>query len=390
VTTQRSDFLILGGGIAGASAGFFLAGRGTVTLLETEDTPGYHATGRSAALFTEYYGNACIRALTRASRAFFENPPPGFAEHPLLTPRGVVAVARDDDEAEFEAALERGRAISPLTREIDAAEVARLCPIVRPGSFARALHRPIVMDVDVHAAHSGFLRGLRAHGGRVVTSAPARAIGREDGVWLVETPVGRFAAPILVNAAGAWADEVAAMAGVAAIGLVAMRRTAITFDPPAGLDPSGWPMVTDIGESIYVKPEGGRLLASPCDETPVPPSDVQPDEIDVATAADRVGTLTTVAIRRIVHKWAGLRSFVADRTVVVGEAPDAPGFFWLAGQGGYGVQTAPAVARAAAALATGEPLPDEVACLGITAADLSPARLISGRAQRQDHDRDGT
>lgn len=388
--TCRSDFLVLGGGIAGASAGFFLAGRGTVTLLEAEDAPGYHATGRSAALFTEYYGNTRIRALTRASRAFFENPPPGFAEHPLLTPRGVVTLAAEGSEAGFEAMLEQGRSISPLTREIGAAEVARLCPAVRPGSFVRALHKPIVMDVDVHGAHHGFLRGLRARGGLVVTSAPTRSIGRRNGAWTAETPAGRFEAPVLVNAAGAWADEVAMAAGVAPIGLVAMRRTAITFDPPPGMEPSGWPMVIDVGDTVYMKPEGGRLLASPCDETPMPPSDVQPDEIDVATAADRIEALTTIAVRRVVHKWAGLRSFVADRTVVVGEAPDAPGFFWLAGQGGYGVQTAPAVARVAAALATGEPLPDDVAHLGITAADLSPARLSAGRAPREDQDRDGT
>jgi D-arginine dehydrogenase len=269
--THRSDFLVLGGGIAGASAGFFLAGRGTVTLLEAEDTPGYHATGRSAALFTEYYGNAHIRALTRASRTFFETPPPGFAEHPLLTPRGVVTLAAEGDEAEFEAMLEQGRSISPLTREIDATEVARLCPAIRPGSFARALHKPVVMDVDVHAAHHGFLRGLRARGGRIVTSAPTRSIERRNGVWAVETPAGRFEAPLLVNAAGAWADEVALTAGVTPIGLVAMRRTAITFDPPEGMDPSGWPMAVASSPPPATRRPYRRATSSRTRSTSQPP-----------------------------------------------------------------------------------------------------------------------
>ena len=379
MTTASSDFLILGGGIAGASAGFFLAEHGSVAVLEAEDAPGYHATGRSAALFTEYFGNRCIRALTTASRPFYEAPPAGFAEHPLLTPRGVVMLAPAGVEDRFAASLaeaSRDPTIPPL-HEIGPDEVQRLCPAVRRGWYGRALHKPAAMDVDVHGAHHGFLRGLRSRGGRVVTGAEAREIARDrgDGQWRVSTPSGTFAAKLLINAAGAWADAVAELAGVRPVGLSAMRRTAFTFDPPAGIEVASWPMVTDLDDTFYVKPEAGRLLASPCDETPMPPCDVQPDEIDVATAAARGEEVTTLTIRRVTHRWAGLRTFVRDRTVVVGEAPDAPGFFWLAGQGGYGIQTAPAVARACAALAIKGRLPADLARLGITEAELSPARF---------------
>jgi D-arginine dehydrogenase len=375
-----SDFLILGSGIAGASAGYFLSGHGRVTLLEGEDAPGYHATGRSAALFTEYYGNRTIRALTRASRAFFEAPPDGFADRPLLHPRGTLTLARPGTEDRFEEMLADARGVCVQASEIGTREALALCPALRPEWFARALHKPDVMDIDVHGLHHAFLRGLKAAGGRIVTGARVVTIDFRDGLWRVGTAAGAIhAARVLVNAAGAWADEVAGLAGLPPAGIVPMRRTAFTFDPPAGEEVARWPMVIDMDDSFYFKPEAGRLLVSPCDETPVPPSDAQPEEIDVATGAARVEESTILKVRRITHRWAGLRSFAADRSPVAGESGEAPRFFWLAGQGGYGIQTAPAMGRVCASLVMSGSLPADVAALGVTAACLSPDRLAPDR-----------
>ncbi len=356
-----SDFLILGGGMAGASAGFFLADHGSITLLEKEDALGYHSTGRSAALFTENYGSPPIRALSVGTRPFLEAPPTGFTDHPLLGPRGVMMLALPSEDAAFAAALAEGRKTAPELRETGMDEALRLCPALRPGRFARAMVEPTAMDMDVHAIHQGFLRGLRAKGGTVVTGAASDGLAYRDGLWHVRTPVGEFTARVLINAGGAWADEIADLAGVRRIGLVPKRRTAFTS--------------ADLGESFYFKPEAGRILASPADETPMPPCDVQPDEIDVATAAARVEEATTLTIRRITHKWAGLRSFVADKTPVVGFDPAAPGFFWLAGQGGYGIQTSAGMGRLACALATSGEVPADLAKLGVRKRDLAPERL---------------
>jgi D-arginine dehydrogenase len=287
-----------------------------------------------------------------------------------------MVVAPPGSEAPFAAALEQGRRYVPSIHRIDGAEAQRLCPVLRLEWLGEALYEPEAMDLDVHAIHQGYLRGLRAKGGEVICDAGATAIARRDGAWAVATPAGRFAAPILVNAAGAWADEVATLAGVRPVGLVPKRRTAATIDPPEGQDPARWPMVIDLAESFYVKPESGRLLISPADETPMPPCDVQPDELDIAIAAERVETATRLAIRHIRRKWAGLRSFVRDKTPVVGPAPDAEGFIWLAGQGGYGIMTSPAMGRATTGLVTAGELPADLTVLGLRAADLLPDRLF--------------
>ncbi|HTZ77481.1 MAG TPA: FAD-binding oxidoreductase [Stellaceae bacterium] len=371
-----TDFLIIGGGIAGASAGYFLAERGRVTLLEREDALGYHSTGRSAALYTETYGNAAIRALTIASGPFFRSPPPGFAEHPLLTPRGVIVAAPAGAEARFQAALAEARRHGPTIRVLTPDEARALCPVLRTDWLAFAFHEPDAMDMDVHAIHQGYLRGLRSRGGEVVTSAEVSALQRRNGVWEVETRAGRHRAPIVINAAGAWADEIARLAGVRPIGLVPKRRTAFVIELPAGtIGP--WPLTVDVDETLYFRPEAGHLLVSPADETPVPPCDVQPEEIDVALAAERLETRTTLKVSRIVRRWAGLRSFVRDKTPVVGHASEAPGFVWLAGQGGYGIQTSAAMGRSAAALATGDELPRDLTARGLKAADLLPDRLYT-------------
>jgi D-arginine dehydrogenase len=369
-----TDFLILGGGMAGASAGYFLADHGGVVLLEKEDAPGYHTTGRSAALFTENYGPPTIRALTVGTRPFLESPPGGFTEHPLLGPRGVLLLAKPGQEARFAKDLASGRMTAPSLREIGEAEALALCPVLRRGWFSRAMHEPTAMDMDVNAIHQGFLRGLRAKGGRIVTGAEPSSLIRREGLWHAATPAGDFAAPVLVNAGGAWADEIAMMAGVRPVGLVPKRRTAFTFDPPEGT-PASLPLTIDLDDTFYFKPESGRILASPVDETPMPPCDVQPEEIDVATCAARIEEATVMTIRRILRKWAGLRSFVADGVPVVGFDDAVPGFFWLAGQGGYGIQTSAGMGRLAAALATSGEVPADLARLGVRKEDVGAARL---------------
>lgn len=371
---QSADILIVGAGIAGASVAYHLAPEARVVLLEREAQPGYHATGRSAALYSETYGNACVRAISSASRAFYLNPPAGFAEHPLLTRRGSMVVAGPQQRDQLRLAYEEARALVPGVEWLDAGQIAQRVPVLKAEAASWAMLEPDSMDMDVHAIHQGFLRGMKAGGGQLVCDAEVLSIGRVGGVWQIETPAGNFAAPIVINAAGAWCDMIAAMAGVAPVGLVPKRRTAFTFAAPAGIDISAWPLVIDVDEQFYFKPDAGVLLGSPANEDPVPAQDVQPEELDVAIAADRIETATTLQVGRVLRKWAGLRSFVADKTPVVGYAADTDGFFWLAGQGGYGIQTAPALGRIAAALVQRRSLPPDIAAFGVRAADLSPER----------------
>lgn len=380
-----SDFLVLGGGIAGASAGYFLAAAGSVRLLEMEQLPGYHSTGRSAALFSEYYGGRVVRALTAASRPFFTAPPPGFAR-PLVSPRSVLALCPPGGKDRFAEALADGRSAPVPVREIGAAEVQRLCPVVRRGWYSRAMLKPAAMDIDVDALHQGFLRGIRARGGRVATSARVRGLTRDGGLWRAVTDSGEYRAPVVVNAAGAWADELAGLAGVPRVGLVPRRRTAFLIDAPpepAGPAAAGWPMVADVTETFYLRPESGGLLISPADATPVPPGDARPDDLDIAVGAARVEAATTLEIRHIRRSWAGLRSSVTDDVPVIGESPGAPGFFWLAALGGYGIQVAPAAGRLVAELATAE-LDTGAQADGCRLPGIDPAQLAPGRAQPAD------
>lgn len=372
--TETCDFLVIGGGIAGASAGYELAKHGRVILAEKESQPGYHTTGRSAALFAEGYGNAPIRALTRASRAFFEAPPEGFTEAPLLTPRGAMIVATAEQMPILEKAYEETRATLPGVEWLDAAGVLRRAPVLREGYAVAGFYNEGERDMDVNAIHQGYLRGIRAAGGQIVTDAEITGLAREGDGWRVETRAGSFSAAVVVNAAGAWADEIAALAGVAKVGLQPKRRTAFTFDAPDGMDVHALPAVVDAEENWYFRPESGRLMGSPADEIDSPPCDAQPDEMDIAIAVDRIEQATIFQIRRLASRWAGLRSFVADRTMVAGFAPETKGFFWLAGQGGYGIQTAPAMGRLTASLATGNGLPADIAGFGVSAADLAPDR----------------
>lgn len=375
--TDRFDVVIIGGGIAGAGAGYELARAGKkVVLLERESQPGYHTTGRSAALFAETYGNAPIRALTVASRDFLMNPPAGFAAVPILTPRGALHIGNTAQAAELDTKFEDMRKLVPSVRRLGAAETQSLMPILKPEAVSGgALAEPDAMDIEVHALHNGLLRGMTAAGGQMVTDAEVTGLSQAGADWQVESSKGVFTAPVVINAAGAWSDVIAGMAGVKPVGLKPKRRTAVTFDPPNGTDIHGWPMVIDADEQWYFKPDAGRILLSPCDETDSEPTDAQPDEMDIAIAVDRLETVSSLQVRRLAAKWAGLRSFVEDRTVVCGFDREKQGFFWLSAQGGYGIQTSAAMARVAGALAQGRGLPQDVADLGVTEQDLSPSRL---------------
>ncbi len=370
------EIVVVGAGMAGASAAYALALAGRrVALLERESLPGYHSTGRSAAVYTRAYGNAVIRGLTAAGKSFFDAPPPGFADVPLLLPRGVMFIGHAGQREALAEAAEAARRFVPEVALIEGSAARTLVPILRQDYVAGAVLEPEARDIDVNTLHQGFLRGLKAAGGALLCDAEVCALSRVGDDWRIETKAGALRAAVVVNAAGAWCDEMADLAGVARIGLVPKRRTAIIFAVPPSLAVDDWPAVIDVMENFYFKPDAGRLLGSPADETPVPPSDVQPEELDVAIAADRIQQVTTVEIRRIERKWAGLRSFVADKTPVVGFDPAVPGFFWLAGQGGYGIQTAPALARVVAGLITEGQIPGDIEASGVTATALSPGRL---------------
>lgn len=367
-----ADFVIVGGGIAGSSVGAELAPFGATIVVEREAQPGYHSTGRSAAIYSSLYGPPLVRALTRASRAFLEQPPSGFADTPILGPRGVLFVG----PADARHALEMMRAdpeFDACARVLAAEAAVSLVPILRTENAAVAVHEPEATDIDVHALHAGYLRLFRARGGRIMCNANIQAIEHVGQTWRIHTDVEPIAARVLINAAGAWADEVAALAGVAPLGMAPLRRTAVLIDAPAQSIGS-WPVVASLHGDLYFKPDAGKLLLSPMDETPTAAGDVQPDELDVAIAIDRFEGMTNISVRRVTHRWAGLRTFTSDRMPVAGFEPTSS-FFWLAGQGGYGIQTAPAMARAAAALVRVGELPADLREQGISATSLDPIRL---------------
>ncbi len=375
---QEFDFAIVGAGIAGVSAAYSLAPQAKVVMLEREHVAAYHTTGRSAALHSETYGSPEIRAITVASGRFYHQPPPGFADHPLLTPRGALIAGLAGEQPATQKAAKEYAALVPSVRWLEPAEVLRRLPLLKPEACAGGAIFEEAEDMDVAAIHGGFLKGARAAGAVLRLNSEVAALDRRAGRWTIRLTDGEtVAATTVVNASGAWADVVAGLAGAKPVGLVPKRRTAFTFEAPAGLVLAEMPMVIDFGESWYIKPEVGHFLGSPADETPSPPTDAQPEEIDIAVAVDRIQKATTLQIHRIKNKWAGLRSFVADKNLVVGYDGAVDGFFWLAGQGGYGIQTAAAAGRLAAALAMGKTLPGDIAELGVSEAALSPVRLRS-------------
>lgn len=375
---QDFDILVIGAGIAGVSAASELAAGARVALIEAEEQPGYHATGRSAAILAQNYGSRIIRALTAASEPFLADPPDGFGT--ILTQRGLMRIARPDQVDRLRTAYDEMSADSVL-EWVDAAGAEARVPILRAGHVAAGFINEAAADIDVHALLHGWLRRFRAAGGTLRTGTAATGLARRHGLWRVETTAGPLEADIVVNAAGAWADEVAALAGAEPVGLMPLRRTAITFDTPTGLDVAALPMVVDADEQFYLKPESGRLMASPADETPAAAADSRPEEIDIAVCVDRIQTAFDLDIRRIAASWSGLRSFVADRVPVCGYDSRVPGFFWLAAQGGYGVQTAPALAALTACLILGGAQSRGFG--GLDPVRLAPARLQTDNQRRK-------
>jgi D-arginine dehydrogenase len=372
----KSDIIVIGGGMAGAAVAAHLSQHATVRLLEMESQPGYHSTGRSAALFSESYGNSVIRALSRSSRDFFFSPPAGFCETALVQPRPVLIIAQEHQRellAHYKGDLEA----NDTAEEISADEAVLLCPILRRELLASALISRGSADIEVHELQQGYLRLLKARGGIIITNAEVTGLTRASQGWEVETRGAVYRATRVINAAGAWAGQVGALAGAQDIGLTPCRRTAVLIDPPDGQETRHWPMVLDVAEQFYLKPDAGLLLLSPADETPVEPGDAQPDELDIAIAVDRIEIATTLQVRRFRRKWAGLRSFVTDRSPVVGYDTRQAGFFWLAGLGGYGIQTAPALSELAARLVMGLEPSDHAAKFGIQISAIDPARLTT-------------
>jgi len=346
-----------------------------VLVLEREDQPGYHSTGRSAALFAESYGTPQVRALTRASRAFFDAPPQGFCDHPLLSPRGALIIATRGQEELLRARWQTLSALGEALQLLSPAQTCAMLPVLRQQEVIGAIFDPGAADIDVHALHQGYLRGLRQNGGVVVCGAEVGAVRRCQDLWWLDAGGQQYAGPVLINAAGAWVDQIAALAGVAPIGLQPKRRSAFLFAPPEKLDSTPWPLTIGVAEDWYFKPDAGWLLGSPANADPVPPHDVQAEELDIATGIFNIEQVTTLSIRRPSHTWAGLRSFVVDGDLVGGFDAHQPGFFWIAAQGGYGIQTSPAMGESCAALLCGQPIPAPLSDFGFSAAMLSPQRL---------------
>ena len=372
---ETYDFIVVGAGIAGASASYELASHGRVLMLERESQPGYHATGRSAALFVQTHGPSIIRALSRGARNFFLDPPPGFAEHPLLSSRGMLVIGRADQRPLLDQNFAQSSRHITGVQLLDVREARTLVPLLREDYVAGAMLDPEAMDMDVHAIHLGFIRGMRARGGKFATGAELKLLQRNGRSWLARTTAGDFSARVVINAAGAWCDHVGAMAGADPIGLLPKRRTAFIFDAPPGVDASRWPSVIDVGEEFYFKPEAGGLLGSPADQTPMSPCDAQPDDFDVAVGVARIQRAAHIPVTHLHRKWAGLRSFVADGCPVIGYDSGVEDFFWLAGQGGYGIETSPSIARVTAGLVTGGDVPADLLRQGVTKAALAPERL---------------
>ncbi len=368
-TLQNCDAIVIGAGIAGASVAAFLAPHARVVLLEREVQPGMHTTGRSAAMFEESYGPPQVRALTRASRAWFER---GAA---WLTPRGSLFVGRAEQRDAVDALHAALTAEGTAVQRVGATQAAARVSLLRPEAAVHALLCEDGCDIDVHAVHQQYLREARSRGAELVLDLRLVRLERVQACWEAEASDRRgWRAPVVVNAAGAWVDDVAALAGVAPIGIEPRRRSAFTFAPPAATDVRAWPLVVGIEEDFYFKPDAGVLLGSPANADLVPPHDVVAEEVDIATGIARIEEATTMTIRRPIRTWAGLRSFVPSGDLVGGFDDVAPGFFWCCGQGGYGIQTSPAMGEACAARILGHAMPSHIVDQGLTFDALAARR----------------
>jgi D-arginine dehydrogenase len=368
-----SEIVVIGGGIAGVAAAAHLAPHGSVTLLEMESSLAFHTTGRSAALFVVNYGGRASRPLALASQPFLEGPPEGSADGPLLSDRGALWVANEGQTDQLALIAGDGVASGAGSRIVQPEEMLEMVPALRPERIAGGIYEPTARDIDVAALHQAFVRIARGNGAEIRLSTPVTGLAAIGNRWRVSTPDQTIDCTAVVNASGAWGDRVAALAGVEPIGLQPMRRTAfmVTGDPSY----SRWPMVVDVGDEWYFRPDGVQLLCSLCEEKPAEPGDPRPDMEDVALAIERINRATTLDIRSVSSQWTGLRTFAPDRELVIGEEPTAPGFFWLVGQGGTGIMTSPGYGALIAAQVLGLPLPGDLARAGVDPARTSPTRF---------------
>ena len=366
------DFLIVGGGISGSSTAYELSKHGTVLILEAENTMGYHATGRSAALFTRNYGGPIVRQVNAASASFFQSPPSGFCDTLLLSPRGSLTVSAPEDEGELDDLLAMSEPGEEVCR-IDSIEACDMVPFLRPNRVGDAVFEANVADIDVAHLQLSYLRGAKKNGAVILTKQAVLGLARKHDVWNVETASTTFRAAKIVNAAGAWADQVGKMAGAQSIGLIPKRRTGIIINAPKGIACADLPAIDFAGAGAYLRPDAGKLMGSPGDATPTDPHDAWSDDMEIAEFADWITQETVIEVTKIEHSWAGLRSFVADEVPVVGWDTQTDGFFWLAGQGGYGIMIAPALAILTSELCT----QTSKVTKNLLQSALSPDRLTS-------------
>ena len=366
-----TDFVVIGGGIAGVSAAAHLAPHGSVVLLEAERSLAFHTTGRSAAMFVANYGAEGSRPFGQASRAFLETPPDGSVDAPILSDRGLLWISDETRLDHLRSIAREGDAVGAGSVLVDSDEVLRLVPRLRPERVAGGLYEPNALDIDVAALHQAFVRVARRAGADLRVSSPVTGLAGVGRGWRVSTPEGDIECTAVVNASGAWGDVVAGLAGIEPVGLQPMRRTA--FMVPGDRSYAAWPFVVDVDQHFYFRPDGVQMLCSLAEEKPSPPLDPRPDMADVALAIERINEATTLDIRSVNSQWTGLRTFAPDRELVIGEEPTAPGFFWLVGQGGTGIQTAPAYGALVASQVLGSGLPPGLS--GIDPAVTSPARF---------------
>jgi len=375
--TTCCDVAVVGAGLIGASCAYQLASRRQVVLLEQESQPGYHSSGRSAAVLLPAYGGPVACALTAASAGFLNQPPEGFSHSPLTAPRGALVVANAEQLPQLEQWRTSFLAQSSTVVPLGTAAAVQRVPILESSSIAAALLLPDVRDIDAAALLQGYLKSFRADGGTLLLDTAVRGMERRGDWWHLTTSSGELRARTIVNAAGAWADDLAEMAGLRRKGLMPTRRTMVVVDAPAAMDVRAWPLVVDAAETFYFKPDAGRLVVCPADQAPADAQDIQPDEWDVAVAIDRIEAATSLRVRRVAHRWAGLRTFTPDHQPLIGADPDQPDFIWAAGFGGFGVQTSHAAGRCCAAAVLGESVPALFAKAGIHLEQLSPRRLTT-------------
>lgn len=373
--SETFDIVIIGGGIAGASAAYYLAPHRSVLLLERETALGYHASGRSAAEFAFRFHSPVVGKLAAISYDFLTAPPAGFTETELLKRRGNLLVADAEKAERLAEVFDAESAAMPGLKRMTVDKAIARAPILNPEWLVDAFYDPDCWDIEADNLLQGFAKGARGAGAVVRTGVEVKGLVRQNGEWLLDTTAGEIRARAIVNAAGGWADTIGGMAGAGKLGITPYRRTAITVDVPAGIDVGALPEICEVDEVFYMKPEAGKLMVSPADATETEPCDAQPEELDIAYAAHYLEQATTIQIRHVSHSWAGLRTFAPDRIPVVGWSGKIEDFFWLAGQGGFGIQTSPALGELAASLIAHGAAPEAFARHGLTREQFAPQRF---------------